>query len=918
LAADDRVRLQNEAEKFMLQGKTSQAIDEYLKIIHNYPEDVLTLNTAGDLYLSIGRPTDANDCFIKVANNYVRNNFLLKAIAVYKKILRTNPDNLEINNTLASLFARQGLNIEACNQYFRLAELYGKSGNTDMVLQIYQGIVDLDPANASIQKKLAEVFLAEQENEKGCEHLLNAARALSRSGDHNAAMDCYNRVVQMNPLDLDALKGFMQCCLKTGNISTILNPLKESLAMDPDNLDIKEMLGEAYLDEGNPEGAVEILQTVISSDESRYECLIPAIETLIDQEKCDQASESLDLIIPILITRHKMNLAVQYCEQILQLCTLHIPTMDKLASLYLSAGDISNHLEMLDKIADFYMEEKNSSVALEYLEKILQADPESKKHLDLHKVAFVDTHPDTPYVPPEPPSDLRIETGSTQDLQKTESKTGDSPESIVEADLLINYGMKEKALGMLQNMEASNPNDKKVRTRLLMLYKEEERFTEAAEQCLLLTALFKKSSDEESAGKYLTEAKQLDPDLVEREHNLDLFARKKGIITLTASDTERELKSNAGIDLSDDLLDIFFAEKKENIPEELSDIPSISNEISEEYTEELPPAAPTQSIDEKLQEVDFYIRLGFSDEASSKLNEIAKISPDNPELSTRYEKLKELETLEDQADTAKSETEVQESAVSAEAIDEEDVQIFEDVDIDATLDDISENPPDSAASNESIDFSSLEQQDDATGFEVRNSTDIEEEPASQESEPVLESVDFSSLEQQDITKEDSIVLSEFTDSIDNAMFSDLLEEDSSLNEQEIKQESFEDHFSLGTAYRDMDLIDESVKEFQTALRIAEYKKDSRKLIQCCGMLSTCFIKKSMPRSALRWCKTGLKVSHISEQETMALRYDMGVSHTMEGNPELALQCFDQIFSIDPGYRDVALKIDEIKSGRKQV
>ena len=113
----------------------------------------------------------------------------------------------------------------------------------------------------------------------------------------------------------------------------------------------------------------------------------------------------------------------------------------------------------------------------------------------------------------------------------------------------------------------------------------------------------------------------------------------------------------------------------------------------------------------------------------------------------------------------------------------------------------------------------------------------------------------------------------------------------------------------------MDLIEEAIREFQTALRITESSKDVRKRIQCCGMLSTCFLKKGMPHSALRWCQTGLNVKGIAPHETMAFRYDMGIAHSLEGNKDLALQCFDQIFNIDPGYRDVAQQIDEIKSGR---
>jgi hypothetical protein len=80
------------------------------------------------------------------------------------------------------------------------------------------------------------------------------------------------------------------------------------------------------------------------------------------------------------------------------------------------------------------------------------------------------------------------------------------------------------------------------------------------------------------------------------------------------------------------------------------------------------------------------------------------------------------------------------------------------------------------------------------------------------------------------------------------------------------------------------------------------------------MLSTCFLKKGMPSSALRWCQTGLRVKDISSHEAMALRYDMGVAHSMSGSSERALECFGQIFGLDPGYRDVAQRIDELKGG----
>ena len=150
----------------------------------------------------------------------------------------------------------------------------------------------------------------------------------------------------------------------------------------------------------------------------------------------------------------------------------------------------------------------------------------------------------------------------------------------------------------------------------------------------------------------------------------------------------------------------------------------------------------------------------------------------------------------------------------------------------------------------------------------------------------------------------------------NDMFADLMEEVGSSNQDEAMA-AFEEHFSLGTAYREMELIEEAIKEFETALKSIETRKADPRVIQCCGMLSTCYLDKGMPRSAIRWCQTGLRSPDISAHERMALQYDMAVAYALEGESRRALECFGDIFSIDPSYRDVAQRIDDLKAGHVQ-
>jgi tetratricopeptide (TPR) repeat protein len=892
VASDSKAKLLHDAEKFVLHGKVQQAIGEYLKIVKIDPEDVLTLNTIGDLYLRQKNVAEANKYFSQVAENYVRNNFFLKAIAVYKKVLSADPNNFSINLTMASLYAKQGLSIDARNQYLKVAGMLEHDHRSREVLEIYEKIVELDPANWSVQRKLAELHLAEGAEEQARLHFSGAARAQAKAGDLKGAAESFAHATNINPLDADAMRGFLECCLKMGNVVPALDQLKKAIELAPQNLDIREMLGQAYLELGDLEAAAKAFEVVVSLDESRYEGFFAVTQMLIDSADYDRAVSCLDTIIPILITRRETERAAQLFEQILQRCPTHIVSLVKLASIYSATGDQVRYLESLDKIVEHYLENKCPVEALEYLEKIIQADPESEKHRQLHQQTFEEAYPDTPYVPPAIPSE-RGAPGAAPVPAGAAAAQGETAAEIVEVDLLLNYGLKDKALSLLQSLELRNPADINVRIRLQTIYKAENKFEEAAKQSLLLAALYRRLKDNESAQTYLTEAAELAPDLAESEQDLEAFARRNGIspeaLVDDASETHH-LKPDGEVDLSADLLDIFFTGDQEAGVGEATGSPEIPDVVSAEFPQDTPPQVPSKSIDEQLQEVDFYIRLGFHDEALTKLNEISKLSPGNSELASRYKKLEEMGVGSASAPVVFDNSDAAGFQASAIINPPDGMDIFETMK--------PESGPDHLATDDSQQHAPAA---------------MRSKPPAKPPVPIEESIPLGSPEPPRM-KTLTPLESDKSGFQANEMFADLMDEVGAVPDQEASLESFENHFSLGTAYREMDLMDEAIQEFQSSLKAANAQNDAQKIIQCCGMLSTCFLKKGMPRSALRWCQTGLEVADNSSHEAMALRYDMGIAHAMSGSNENALECFDRIFGMDPSYRDVAQRIDELKSG----
>ena len=83
------------AERYVAQGKIRAAIAEYRTVVDNDPRDVATLNMLGDLCVKSSEKREAIDCFLRVAEHYNTQGFSQKAIAIYNKISRIEPDSIE-------------------------------------------------------------------------------------------------------------------------------------------------------------------------------------------------------------------------------------------------------------------------------------------------------------------------------------------------------------------------------------------------------------------------------------------------------------------------------------------------------------------------------------------------------------------------------------------------------------------------------------------------------------------------------------------------------------------------------------------------------------------------------------------------------------------------------------------------------
>ena len=245
-------------QKKPAKDKKDKDVEKYEKILEETPEDRNALNALGDLYAKRSDTAKACEYYLQVGGLYARDGFTLKAIAVYKKAQRTQPDAIQTYVDLAGLYVQKGLIGEAKSNYLTAAEMHAASGAKHESLDIYRKIADLDPNNTNIRTKLAAMYEKE-------EFLYDAAVIYSEIGDalvtaqlHDAKKH-YQRAMELQPENQDILSRIGYAYAEHDLRSEAITIFKTLLELDPKNIDYQEQIEELQEDIGVPEPARDML-----------------------------------------------------------------------------------------------------------------------------------------------------------------------------------------------------------------------------------------------------------------------------------------------------------------------------------------------------------------------------------------------------------------------------------------------------------------------------------------------------------------------------------------------------------------------------------------------------------------------------------------------------------------------------------
>src|SRR5205809_4658555 len=219
------------AEKFVQQGKLQNAISEYEKVLKADPKDLTVSNTVGDLYARLGQNDKAITCFKSVGDAYASQGFTVKAIAMYKKLTKLKPA-LESVLRLAELYTQQGLFNDARAQYLQVAEEFLKTRDLEQAVRIFQKTLEMDPENTAMRMRLAEAYIRLGKKTEAMQIFASAADTLRSRGQPNAIEEIVQRMLKLDPGNSYALLLRGRSALDAGDVAGAIKNLEKVADLD--------------------------------------------------------------------------------------------------------------------------------------------------------------------------------------------------------------------------------------------------------------------------------------------------------------------------------------------------------------------------------------------------------------------------------------------------------------------------------------------------------------------------------------------------------------------------------------------------------------------------------------------------------------------------------------------------------------
>jgi tetratricopeptide (TPR) repeat protein len=939
------------AEKFVQQGKLQNAITEYQKVLKNDAKDLTVANTVGDLYARLGEVPKAVECFKIVGDAYAAQGFTVKGIAMYKKITKLHP-SVDGSLKLAELYTQQGLFNDARAQYLQVAEDFMKNRDFEQAVRLFQKVLEMDPENVPMRIKLAEVYIRAGKKSEAWEIFSAAAESLRTRGSLAAAEDILQRMLSLDPSNSHVLLLRGRAALESDDPKKAIQYLEKVSDLDSHPDSLRDLL-KAYLQTGRLAQASPLADKLLAVHNDPAG-LFQLAEGCTHAGQCHQALEIYTQNADRLLAADSTKMLASL-HAMISLVRDDPGSLDGLLQLFGKAGDSTHVAEATELLAHASVKAGNLARARDLYQTLATMEPQNAVHMQNYQqvLARIEESSEERPITPEEGAVIVEEMEATApviDQPYPDEVAIALRSAITDADLFLSYNLPDKAIVPLLGALPQAPRDVRLNQRLAALHTRARRFTEAAVCCRTLESVYHESGYPDEAVRY--------GELATRYEGRAAAPATSRASASVAAPWPMETPAQPGTDLE--------APEPAPTPQPEFSVqefplpsPHAAEDLSSEWDRALsveatpahdqpPPAEPlpletepatSTEIAETVEEARFYLEHFMMDQARTTFAKLEILTSDprvlDPlraqiEAGSQAPPAPEPDITEVSAVDA-HEFEAGEEAATASAEPEPapaepgDLSAFV-ADLEKSLGESFPEPPTPlpAWPQTPTPWPSPEPPPAVAKEKVRP----EPKPAGAHAEiPASDPVAMQSLAAgaaaaaaptlsygpapvrplgagaQAMHPADSVDLSELFGELKHE-----LEEEVAAGDDDP-----ETHYSLGVAFREMGLLDEAIAELQKVCAAIERGHAFPQIVQTYTWLAQCFLDKGVPEAAIRWYQKALTIPGLGDESRLAINYELGSACETANDRPAALRHFTLVYGANIDYRDVAERIQALKS-----
>ena len=589
--AINRDKIRQTAQKFVHKKKYARAITEYQKLVSDDPSDARTLLKIGDLQARTRAYRDAIATYDRVGEYYFSRGFALKAVAVYKQIralIRQQVPQLaskylHITPKLAEIYSQLNLTSDALAAYDEMAGHLQAEGRDSEAIEVFRKMVALDASNPLPHLRLAEACCRVHALDDAIGSFWHAGHLLLGLGRRDDALKVIERILHFKE-DPEYARLAAQLYLDRNQPQDGLHALAKlqvCFQANPKDLDTLGLLGRAFTAIGQEAKSVEVYKEMArlakdQQDAATFRGLVAHLQAVAPADEQVRA-----LVAEAAVWQPQPTVETESLHGVAELGVLD--EVEELEELAFDDGDLE---PLSDGVA---VSVSADVVVVEELEAVEELDK-----------------------------------GERFDVR------GHTQKALIDAASLRKLGLLPKAIEALSIAAELDPGTAEIQVQLAEVLEELGDAAGAADARISLAGIHRQSGDFSEARAQVEHALVLSPNHPAARSLLEQMNRARGgssaeplpTFDLDSSPSHEEVFVEADDPFGSDVALPTFPLDDTEAPITVTAAPPTAIEISE-----------------TLEEIDFFLSQGLTEEARSLVEEALALSPSHALLLERRDEL---------------------------------------------------------------------------------------------------------------------------------------------------------------------------------------------------------------------------------------------------------------------------------------